>query len=195
MKKIMMAMLTTLLVATALTGCSMFEKANGVILYGEEQEIKTAVDKEKKKDKFSEEVSYKIKLVENDAQRIMILSNETAQALIEKKLIRKVTKDSETELVKDLSKVDKGEGILFAKRDSKQELNVDGVNINIKYEGNLLIGKGRSYVDMFLIVHDEEWASVTGTEKVMAILKYTNDPSKKGLDYDVETTQLITIGG
>ena len=39
MKKTILGILTTLIAVIALTGCSMFAKANGVILYGEEEEI------------------------------------------------------------------------------------------------------------------------------------------------------------
>jgi len=47
MKKLLMVFLTTLLTATVLTGCNMFAKANGVILYGEEQQILDSLEQEK----------------------------------------------------------------------------------------------------------------------------------------------------
>jgi len=57
----------------------------------------------------------------------------------------------------------------------------------------LIIGDGRAYSDMFLIVNDADWASIKGTEKMMALLEYDKDPSADGLDYDVEKTQLVRI--
>ena len=57
----------------------------------------------------------------------------------------------------------------------------------------MVIGGGRTYTDLFLIVHAEDWASLNGEEKTMAILEYDKDPSTYGLDYDVEQTQLIRI--
>ena len=66
-------------------------------------------------------------------------------------------------------------------------------NINIEDEGNLVIGEGRVYTDLFLIVNDEDWASLEGTEKTLAILKYDKDPSAEGLSYEVEKTQLVRI--
>ena len=51
MKKTILGILTMLLAVIALTGCNMFAKANGVILYGEEEEILNAVEKEKERRK------------------------------------------------------------------------------------------------------------------------------------------------
>lgn len=193
MKKLLTVFLTASLTATVLSGCGLFTKANGVILYGEEQQIIDSVEREK--DKLVEEDQYKIKVVENDEKQIMILTEGTAQALAKKELIRKVIKKGDkekTETFKSLLKVDKGEGVLFAKQEVK-ELNVEGMNLNVEYEGNLIIGDGRAYVDMFLIVNDADWASIKGTEKAMAVIEYDKDPSAKGLDYDVEKTQLVRI--
>ena len=57
----------------------------------------------------------------------------------------------------------------------------------------MVIGEGRVYADLFLIVTDEDWATLEGTEKTLAILKYDKDPSADGLSYDVEKTQLVRI--
>ena len=128
MKKLLTVFLTASLTATVLSGCGLFTKANGVILYGEEQQIIDSVEREK--DNLVEEDQYKIKVVENDEKQIMILTEGTAQALAKKELIRKVIKKGDkekTETFKSLSKVDKGEGVLFAKQEL-EELNVEGMN-------------------------------------------------------------------
>ena len=62
-KKLLMVCLTAFLISTVLTGCGMFEKANGVILYGEEQQIIDSLEREKdelvKEDDISlEEMKY-----------------------------------------------------------------------------------------------------------------------------------------
>ena len=51
----------------------------------------------------------------------MILTDETAQALIGKKLIREITDQEKrkTKAISSLSKVTKGEGLLFAKEEAK----------------------------------------------------------------------------
>ena len=192
MKKFLMVFLTALLTATVLTGCNMFAKANGVILYGEEQQIIDSLEREK--DDLVKEDQYKIKIVENGGQQILVITEETAQALVKKKLIKEITnaEKGKTEAISSLSKVAAGEGILFAKKEPAA-LNLEGKDLNVEYEGNIIIGEGRAYGDMFLIVTDADWASIKGTEKMMALLEYDKDPSADGLDYDVEKTQLVRI--
>ncbi|MEK3955249.1 lipoprotein BA_5634 family protein [Psychrobacillus sp. FSL K6-1464] len=191
MKKLLMVCLTAFLISTVLTGCGMFEKANGVILYGEEQQIIDSLEREK--DELVKEDQYKIKIVENDGQRILVLKDETAQSLVKKKLIREITNQekAKTAVISSLPKVAVGEGILFAKKELAA-LNLDGMELNVKYEGNNVIGRGRAYADMFLIVNDADWASIKGSEKVMALLEYDKDPSADGLsDYGVEERTLV----
>ena len=192
MKKIILGILTTLMAVMVLTGCNLFATANGVILYGEEKEVLNAVEKEK--DELVDEEQHKIKMLTNDKLQIMILTEETAQSLVEKSLITEITNQekAETKVISSLPKVAKGKGLLFTKEES-HELEIEDNNINIKYEGNLVIGEGRVYADQFLIVNDEDWVSLKGTEKTLAILKYDNDPSADGLSYDVEKAQLVRI--
>lgn len=202
MKKTILGILTTLMAVIVLTGCNMFTKANGVILYGEDEEIQNAVEnikekekgdkKEREKEKLVEEEQHKIKILSNDDRQIMILTEKTAQSLIKKKLISEITNQEKgnTKAISSLSKVAKGEALLFTKEKS-YELEIE--NINITYEGNLIIGEGRAYADMFLIVNDEDWASLKGIEKMMAILKFDKDPSADGFSYEVEQAQLVRI--
>lgn len=180
----------------------MFAKANGVILYGEEEEILNAVEnvkekgekkeREKEKEKLVEEEQHKIKILTDDNRQIMMLTEKTAQSLVKKKLISEITNQEKgnTKAISSLSKVAKGEALLFTKEES-YELEIE--NINITYEGNLIIGEGRAYADMFLLVNDEDWASLKGTEKMMAILKFDKDPSANGFSYEVEQAQLVRI--
>ena len=121
------------------------------------------------------------------------LKDETAQSLVKKKLIREITNQekAKTAVISSLPKVAVGEGILFAKKEPAA-LNLEGMELNVKYEGNNVIGRGRAYADMFLIVNDADWASIKGTEKMMALLEYDKDPSADGLsDYGVEERTLV----
>ncbi|QTD42776.1 lipoprotein BA_5634 family protein [Sporosarcina sp. Te-1] len=185
-----LGMITTALAVLALSGCSMFAQANGVILYGEEEEITNAVEKEK--DKATEEEQHEIKIFTEDNRQIMILTEDTAQSLIKKKLIKEITNQEKatTKAISSLPKVLKGEALLFTKEKS-HELELE--NVNISYEGNLIIGDGRTYADKFLIVNRADWDSFDGTKKTMAILQYDKDPSANGLRYEVEKTQLVRI--
>lgn len=193
MKKTILGILTMVMAIFALSGCNMFAKANGVILYGDEAQVLKAIETEQgKKRKPVEVEQYGVKIVTKDNWDIMIMKEETAQSLLKKKLISEITNQEKgkTEAISSLPKVVKGDALLLTKEKSPE---IELENLNINYEGNLIIGDGRAYVDMFLIVNDEDWAALTGTEKEMAVVKYDKDPSADGLSYDVEQFQLVQI--
>lgn len=189
MKKLFIVFLTAIVAVSLVSGCGLIAKANGVILYGDEQDILDSIERDKKE--IIEDDQFNIKIIEHGQQQIMILTDETAQELVSKKLIRKITDQEKgtTKVVTSLPNVAQGEGLLLAKEKVEELVVID----KVKYEGNLIIGEGRVYVNMFLIVNDTDWDSIKGTEKTMAILKYDKDPSAEGLDYDVEKTQLVRI--
>ncbi|MGE6257811.1 lipoprotein BA_5634 family protein [Heyndrickxia sporothermodurans] len=194
MKKILGVCVTAIIAGSLMTGCSemknVFSKANGVVLYGEQQQVEDVFDQEKKDVK--EKAEYKIKIAELGDQKVMILDETTAKALVGKELIKEVKKADETEAITALPSVAKGKAVLFAKEDVKT-VNLDGEKLKVSYEGNKIIGDGRSYVDMFLIVDDSEWSDMKGTEKTMGIISFDKDPKKKLSGFKVDEAQLVKI--
>lgn len=190
MKRILLTSVSMIVLGLTLTGCSLFPKANGIILYGDEQQIADSLDQEK--ENLVEEEQFTIKLSEEEEQRIMIMNEETAHALIEKGLIMEVKNVNESEAVSSLPTLAQGQSILFAK-EKMNEISIEGQSFDVKYEGNNIIGDGRTYVDMFLIVDDTDWPSIKGKEKTLAIMEYKSDPSDRMGLFDVEGTQLVKI--
>lgn len=192
MKKLFSVCLVAIIAGSILTGCAgvteMFSKANGIIIYGEEQDIEQTFKLEGEEVKAKD--AYKIKIVADNNQKLMILDQKTAQALADKELLRKVTTENKTEPV---TSIPKGESILFAK-EKLDEVNIDGQSVKTTYEGNVIIGDGRNYVDMFMVVDDKQWSEVKAPEKTMGILEYEKDPSKKMVEFEAEETQLVKIG-
>ena len=90
MKKLLMVCLTAFLISTVLTGCGMFEKANGVILYGEEQQIIDSLEREK--DELVKEDHYKIKIVETDGQRNPRLKGRNSSITFKEKITKRNNK-------------------------------------------------------------------------------------------------------
>ncbi|MFP7484343.1 lipoprotein BA_5634 family protein [Priestia filamentosa] len=195
MKRLLSICATVIVVGSLMSGCSAtkeaFQKANGVILYGNQQQISDALNQDKKDIKEKDE--YTIKIAEDGKQDMMILDKTTAKALVEKKLLKEVTKDNDTEAITSLPKVTKDTNALFAKQEVK-EMNLAGQNSKIIYEGNKIIGDGRSYVDEFLIVDDSQFTAIKGTEKKMAVIKYDKNPDKKLSEFDVDEVQLVKVG-
>ncbi|MFP3726775.1 lipoprotein BA_5634 family protein [Priestia filamentosa] len=195
MKRLLSICATVIVVGSLMSGCSAtkdaFQKANGVILYGNQQQISDALNQDKKDIKEKDE--YTIKVAEDGKQDMMILDKTTAKALVEKKLLKEVTKDNDTEAITSLPKVTKDTNALFAKQEVK-EMNLAGQNSKIIYGGNKIIGDGRSYVDEFLIIDDSQFTAIKGTEKKMAVIKYDKNPDKKLSEFNVDEVQLVKVG-
>ncbi|AKO92129.1 hypothetical protein BEH_08465 [Priestia filamentosa] len=195
MKRLLSICATVIVVGSLMSGCSAtkdaFQKANGVILYGNQQQISDALNQDKKDIKEKDE--YTIKVAEDGKQDMMILDKTTAKALVEKKLLKEVTKDNDTEAITSLPKVTKDINALFAKQEVK-EMNLAGQNSKIIYGGNKIIGDGRSYVYEFLIVDDSQFTAIKGTEKKMAVIKYDKNPDKKLSEFNVDEVQLVKVG-
>ncbi|MCP3738430.1 lipoprotein BA_5634 family protein [Rossellomorea sp. BNER] len=194
MKKLLSVCFTAVIAGSLMTGCSaiteMFEKANGVILYGDHKQVAEVFEQEK--DDLKEKNEYKFKVAEDQGQQILIFNETTAKALVEKELLNKVVKDDETEPIKSLPEL-KDKGILFTKQDNVDKVTIDGQSLSVSNEGNIVIGRGRAYGDMFLVVSDDKWSAMMGTEKVMGVIEYDKDPAEKLPEFEVEKVQLITI--
>lgn len=190
MKKFILTCATAVTLGILLTGCGLFSKANGIILYGDNQQIVNSIEQEK--DELVEEEKFTIKVSEEEGQNIMILNEETAQSLAEKGLIMEVKNPNETEVADSIPTLNQGESILFAK-EKMNKIDLEGKSYEVNYEGNKIIGDGRTYVDSFLIVDDSDWSSIKGKEKTLAVMEYKNDPSKRMGNFDVEGTQLVKI--
>jgi uncharacterized protein YxeA len=169
---------------------NIFPQANGMIVYGEKEQVKDVLDKQAKQLKASD--VYTIKISEADGQKVMYVSQATIDGLIQKKLLTKVKEDGSTEAVVSLPPVSKGEGLLFAKKES-DKINGNSGALAVKYEGNIIIGDGRAYADEFVVLENAHWSSLQETEKTMAVLKFNKNPEKLMGTFEVETQQLVSI--
>ncbi len=82
---------------------------------------------------------------------------------MKKELLKKVEKD-DAKAIDKLPTVTSEQGVLFAKE--KVE-NAEMNGTKLKYEGNTIIGDGRSYTDMFAIVDDATYDKVAGKKSLL----------------------------
>lgn len=192
MKKIIKLLSISLLSMSLLTGCSLTDKilskANGVALYGSQQQIENTIEKYKKE--LKSETSHEIKVTEIDNKKLMIINKTTAEEFIKRGILKKVDKDDNTETLKSLPAVTSDTGVLFAKNNI-ENLMINDKKLNVKYEGNTIIGDGRVYVDMFAIVDDSIWKTIDGEENTIGLLEFNKDPKHEMINFDVELAQLI----
>jgi hypothetical protein len=167
-----------------------FPQAGGIIAYGEKQQI-DAVLKEHAKQIGASDV-FAIKTAEADGQKIMYLSQTTIDALIQKKLLTKVNADGNSETVISLPTVSEGKGLLFAKQEADKVYGGEST-LPVKYEGNLIVGDGRAYVDVFVVLEDSHWQALQEKEKTMAVMKIKKNAERLMGTFEVETQQLVSV--
>ncbi len=131
--------------------------------------------------------------MEADDKRLMIMDESSAKYLVDKELLREVEDGRNTEAVSSIPELAQGETLLFAKK-ADSDLNFDGLSDQMNYQGNIIVGDGRAYADMFLVITDEEFADLEAEEKTMGIIQYNKDPDGIG-SFDVEREQLVKIEG
>lgn len=190
MKKGIVTIGLTCMAAMALTGCGLFEKANGIILYGDQEKVEEALKEEHKgqveKDLFS------VKVIEEDDTTTLVLTNETVQFLVDNELLSKVINDKKAEAISSLEEVEAGEGLLFAKSQTAAE-EFGSLDLDVNYGENHVIGDGRAYADMFLVVADEDFKDLAGADKMMGLIEYNKDPDGIG-SFGVDKEQLVRFG-
>jgi hypothetical protein len=120
------------------------------------------------------------------------LSQTTIDALIQKKLLTKVNADGNAETVISLPTVSEGKGLLFAKQKADKVYGGEST-LPVKYEGNLIVGDGRAYVDVFVVLEDSHWQALQEKEKTMAVMKIKKNAERLMGTFEVETQQLVSV--
>jgi len=190
MKKIMGVGLVVFLSLGILSGCSLLSgNANGLVTYGNEQQINTVINNNKSD--IKEKDTYKVKLTTVEGKKVLVLDKKTGEEFVKKELLKKVENDN-TKAIDKLPTIKANQGILFA----KEKIGAAKINeTSLKYEGNSIIGDSRVYVDMFAIVDDTAYHNIEGEEKSVAILKFNKDPKDTVMNAkkDTEAVQLVKI--
>ncbi|WP_052343667.1 lipoprotein BA_5634 family protein [Bacillus massiliigorillae] len=181
---------------TALAGCSLIDKiigerANGIIVYGNEEAIKAEVSPVKNDLKSFH--LYETKITESNAEKIMIMDKTTADALFAKGLFREI-KDEKSTPIHSLPTVTKEQSVLFAK-DEISNPEIEGKSYATKYEGNIVIGSSRHHVDSFMIMDHEVYQSIKGENTTLGVLlfKKASKPETSMTSFKELSPQLITI--
>ena len=73
-------------------------------------------------------------------------------------------------------------------------LTIGGNEVKAKYEGNIVIGNGRTYAKNFLILDDVAWEQASGKEKMMGVLHFdSKNPKHEIANFSTESVQLVDI--
>ena len=193
MKKLIAIGLAVGISMSALTGCGLLgEKSNGLILYGSDKQVEGQITKYK--DEIKENHSYTYKLLTNENQKTVAISEATAKELIKQGLLREIKGNDSTAPLKSLPSVNNGDAILFSKSES-DKIKIDGKELKTTYKGNVIIGNGRTLGDNFLIVTEKDFENIHMPENKMGVLHFKKDPKNEVVDVskEVEKFQMVTI--
>ncbi|WP_336769651.1 lipoprotein BA_5634 family protein [Bacillus bombysepticus] len=191
-KKIIGLGMAALFSVSVLSGCSaldgLLDKANTVVVYGDKAQVNKASDTYK--DEVKNTDKYGVKMIDFNSKKIMVINDVVAGKMVEKGLLKKVDAKDDVTPLKEIPKSDTG--IIFAKN-KDDELVLKGQKL--KYSGNVVIGDGRVYADMFAIVNDEVYKELQGAEKSVGVLEFSKDPDEKilPLSKEVEKAQLVKL--
>jgi Uncharacterised lipoprotein family len=185
----------SVLTMVLLSGCSLvetiFPQARGIILYGTDQKVNEDMNKYKDDVKSSELL--KVKMTESNDQKVMLINQTTAEAMLKGKLMRKVTDKDKVEPITALPKIAADAPALFAKEEMNK-VNLNGKEIPVKYEGNIILGDARRYADMFMIVSDNAWEKMDGTETAVGVLHFDKkNPENEIGNFTAEKAQLFSV--
>ncbi|MCD2334461.1 lipoprotein BA_5634 family protein [Bacillus cereus] len=199
MKKILSICGIGLFVISILGACSLFggNKAplNGLMLLGEEQALKKIETEHKKEIKST--TFYKVKQVENDGRKMLIMNEKTAKDIVKRGILREKDNDdfiSSSTSISSLPKIKNKEALVFAdpKHKDIKNIEINGSEIRTKYESNSDFGFPRGDKEgLLLAVDNDTFQKIPLPEVDMSIVELNKTyGERKSVDpNDIEAVQ------
>ncbi|MBC6309832.1 hypothetical protein HCJ66_09795 [Listeria sp. FSL L7-1582] len=189
MKKLLLisAILGGLLVV--LSGC-IFDKAEGIVLFGNQEKVQQAIDSNKKNvDSFQ---IYETKQDKQDDTLTVFLKRSDAKKMQKQQAFTKIISSDKTEALKELPATN-GKMLLLAK-DTASETSVGGKKVPVIYGGNITFGDTRAYADSIVLVPDDLWDSIHANRESVATVIMKKDAAEYLPDFkDVDRAQLANL--
>ncbi|MDD3340120.1 MAG: lipoprotein BA_5634 family protein [Lachnospiraceae bacterium] len=192
-KGIIITIATVVVIALAAAGVfvvassGLFHKeAKGLILYGNQEQLKGDKDMEAANTEYSYET--KVKLVDEE---LMIIREKDMQEFYAHKMLNQIDDQNQCKLV---SKLESGtETPVYYGKEAKTSLNIGGKEQKVTAAGDVIIGSGRMFEDGYLVVSDSLYEELQGTETGMLVLKLNKAADKEISRCQFDQVQLIEI--
>lgn len=184
---------------TILGACSLDDIANsvspqalGLLIYDDHETIDQTIEEFSNKALTQE--TWQVKMVETSAdETIMVIPESAAQLMLANHLWHEVIHNEKANVVYELPKITTDQAVLFTKTDTDK---VDIEAIHAFNKGNIVLGNGRKYTDMFVITANEQWESLQAEEKTIGFLHFSKEENPKyklNQLRDVEAVQLVDV--
>ncbi|MCY7486326.1 lipoprotein BA_5634 family protein [Paenibacillus alvei] len=194
MKKKLGILATMMLVLVMATGCSLFgTKANGLIMYGSEEQIKKALENTKNDVTKTEDFVLKYDAKQAD-DRVIAISKTTAQGLFNDGLLQQVKDKDTTEIISKLPEVTGDQAVIFAKT-SKTVAELKSVKLAGQYGGDIVIGESRGFAKTIVLLDDAAWEKLNADKLGLTVAHFSKDPKHNiaALSEILEKAQMVVI--
>lgn len=183
-----------MLVLVMATGCSLLgTKANGLIMYGSEEQIKKALENTKNDVTKTEDFALKYDAKQED-DRIIAISKSTAQSLFNDGLLQQVKDKDTTKVIPKLPEVKGDNAVIFAKT-STTVAELKGLKLAGQYGGDIVIGESRGFAKTIVLLDDTAWEKLNADKLGLTVAHFNKDPkhSLVALSEILEKAQMVVI--
>ncbi|MCY9532345.1 lipoprotein BA_5634 family protein [Paenibacillus alvei] len=194
MKKKLGIVATMILVLVMATGCSLFgPKANGLIMYGTDAQIKDALESTKNDVSKTDDFALKYDAKQAD-DRVIAISKSTAQGLFNNGLLQQVKDQDTTEVIAKLPEVTGDNAVIFAKTDTTVT-ELKGVKLAGQYGGDIVIGESRGFAQTIVLLDDGAWEKLNADKLGLTVAHFKKDPKNALVDLSkkLEKAQMVVI--
>ncbi|PHD55888.1 hypothetical protein C6359_18965 [Bacillus wiedmannii] len=155
MKKIPSIFILSILILMSFSACAKNEKsfpANGVLIIGDENHTSTIINRYKGNTKEHE--AFSVKTGRFDQNRVLIINESTAQAMINAKIFRKRDQASLSKTLDTLPNFPKESSLLFINEEEKniKSIEIEGSKIPVTYGSDAWLGNKRDYGALWYII-------------------------------------------
>ncbi|PEC82066.1 hypothetical protein COK00_18545 [Bacillus cereus] len=175
MKKQLSIFMLSILLLISLSACSKNENrfpANGVLIIGDENNASTVMSRYKENTKEHE--AFSVKTGRFDQNRVLILNESTAQAMIKANIFRKRDHSSFSKPLDKLPNFSKESSLLFINEEEKniKSIEIEGKEIPVTYDSDAWFGNKRDYGALWYIIvaKNSVYKEIIANETTMQLL-------------------------
>lgn len=172
-----------------LSGC-IFDKAEGLIVYGSQDQVTKAIASNKKN--IDSSTVYEAKQDGEGDNLTVFLKESDAKKMQKQQAFTKIVDSKKTEKLKELPATN-GKLLLLAQGDATK-ISIGGKEQPVTYGGNITFGDSRAYATKIVIVPDALWDNVNAKSESIAMALMKKDAAEYLTDFkDIDRVQLADL--
>lgn len=190
-------LIVAFILTTLFTGCSAIKKmnevynldANGMVIYGTEQQVAETIKQEG--NKIEDSNIYKQKIIKHGDKKTIVLNIQTFNDLIAHQLVYNISTDGSVN-IKTGQISNKDIPVLYGEK-KEAYFEIGGQNTSVKSGGKAQIGKEALYFNEMLVVNDIQWNSIEEETEAIGVIEFQENQKIKMYEIDVDSGQLVKL--